>query len=124
MVIKVDLKKAYNWVEWKFLNRVLDVWEFSPEVCKLIGNCLSTVNYSLLLNGSISGNFTPGRGLKQCDPLSLFLFILCSEFLTRLIHREEFLDKIHGIKVCRNAPAIFHLMYADDILLMSRANST
>lgn len=122
MVIKVDLKKAYDWVEWNILDCALGAWGFSLDVYKLIGSCVSTINYSLLLNGGISRTFTPGRGLRQGDHLSSYLFILCSEFLTRLINREESLDSIHGIKVYKNAPTISHLMYADDLLLMSRAS--
>lgn len=122
MAIKVDLKKAYDRIKWKFLDRALGTWGFSTDVRKLLASCVSTVNYSLLLNGGISVSFTPDKGIRQGDPLSLFLFILCFEFLTRLINREENSGKLHRIKVCKNAPAITHLMYANDILLTCREN--
>lgn len=122
MVIKVDLKKAYNCIEWNFLDRALDAWGFSEGVRRLTGSYVSTVNYSFLFNGDIADNFTPGKGLRQGDPLSPFLFIICTEILTRLINSEKCCENVHGIKISKNAPAITHLMYADDTLLMCRAN--
>lgn len=80
------------------------------------------VQYSILLIGSIAGSFTPSRGLRQGDPLSPYLFILCTEFLSRMLMEEEEKGGINGIKVSRRAPTISHLLYADDILVMCRAN--
>ncbi|KAH7514410.1 hypothetical protein FEM48_Zijuj11G0086700 [Ziziphus jujuba var. spinosa] len=88
----------------------------------MIRSCLSLVHYSLLLNGSVCGTFQPERGIRQGDPLSPILFILCSEILSRLLLKEEDQDRLHGIKVDRNAPAISHLMYADDLIISCRAN--
>lgn len=84
---------------------------------------MSTIQYLVLINGGISETFSPGRGLRQGDPLSPYLFILCSEFITRLLNKEESQGNIHGIKVSKGGPAISHLMYADDLLLMCKANN-
>lgn len=61
--------------------------------------------------------------MRQGDPLSPYLFILCSKFLTRLLSVEEAKHELHGIKVCRAAPIISHLFYADDLMVMCRAIS-
>nr|XP_048330864.1 uncharacterized protein LOC125422764 [Ziziphus jujuba var. spinosa] len=122
MMIKIDLKKAYDRLEWSFVDKVLELWGFSSEFPWMIRSCLSSVHYSLLLNGSVSGTFQPERGIRQGDPLSPILFILCSEILSRLLLKEEDQDRLHGIKVDRNAPAISHLMYADDLIISCRAN--
>lgn len=80
------------------------------------------MSYSLLLNGSPFGHFIPSRGLRQGDSLSPYLFILCSEVISRLMFRAERWGTLHGIPVTRSAEPISHLMFADDIILFCRAN--
>ena len=87
-------------------------------------SCVSTVRYNLLLNGSLCKDFTPTRGVRQGDLLSPYLFILCAEILSRMLVKEEAINNIQGIKVSREAPAISHLLYADDIIIACRANES
>lgn len=108
ILVKIDLKKAYNRLEWSFLDEVLKAQGFSDEFKKLI------------LNGSVGGTVHPCRGLRQGDPLSLFLFILCAELFSRLMHREEKTSNLQGIKISRGVSAISHLLYADDIVTACR----
>lgn len=70
----------------------------------------------------MSGRFTMSRGSRQGDPLSPYLVILYFEFLTRLLLREIDKGRIHGIKVSKKALIIFHLMHADNLLVMCNAN--
>ncbi|KAH7515208.1 hypothetical protein FEM48_Zijuj10G0002700 [Ziziphus jujuba var. spinosa] len=123
MIIKIDLKKAYDRLEWSFIDKALEVWGFSMDFWWMIRSCVSSVNFSLLLNGTICGSFKPERGIHEGDPLSPSLFILCFEFLTRILAKEEEQGWLHGIKVAHNAPAISHLMYADDLLIMCPAEA-
>jgi hypothetical protein len=84
--------------------------------------CIETVDYSVLVNQESVGPIIPGRGLRQGDPLSPYLFILCAEGLSALIHQAEARGELHGAKICRNAPIISHLLFADDCFLFFRAS--
>ena len=84
---------------------------------QLIHQCISTVNFTLLLNGYKSASFSPFRGIRQRDPLSPYLFILCSELLARLINREVVNGSIKGVKLAPNAPIISKLSFADNVIL-------
>ncbi|XP_060959279.1 uncharacterized protein LOC133030522 [Cannabis sativa] len=122
MAMKLDMHKAYDKMEWSFIKRVLEANGFDEKCCRLILSCICGVSYSVLLNGSPLKKFSPQRGLRQGDPLSPFIFLLCQEVLSKILLREENRGKIHGIKISRNAPPITHLMFADDTILFCRAN--
>jgi hypothetical protein len=66
--------------------------------------------------------FVPTRGLRQGDPLSPYLFLLCAEGLSSLLLYEEGVGGIDGIRVCRNAPSVSHLLFADDSLILMKAD--
>jgi hypothetical protein len=81
------------------------------------------VNFSILINGRPSQNFYPKRGLRQGDPLSLYLFIICANVFSGLITQAQQGKRIHGIKIAHGAPKVSHLLFADDSLLFCRANN-
>jgi hypothetical protein len=82
--------------------------------------CVKTVDYSVVVNGEQVGPIIPGRGLWQGGPLWPYIFILCTEGLFALIRQAEGRGDIHDTKLCRNAPIISHLLFADDCFLFSR----
>ena len=83
--------------------------------------CVKTVTYSVLVNGEPRGLIHPSRGIRQGDPLSPSLFLLCIEGLNGLIKNAELKGDIHGFSLCRRGPKLTHLLFADDSLLFCRA---
>jgi hypothetical protein len=84
--------------------------------------CVSSVNYSALVNFEKVCPIHPGRGLRQGDPLSPYLFILVAEGLTSLINKAMASGDLHGVKICRGAPTVSHLLFADDCFIFCRSN--
>lgn len=122
MAIKIDMEKAFDYMEWPFILKIFEIQEFSKKWIGWIKECLSTVSYSILINGSPSGFIQPSRGLRQGDLLSSFLFIIGSEVISHLILREENLNHLEGIKISRGGLSITHLLFADDLILFGKVN--
>ena len=120
--VKLDMHKAYDRVEWVFLERMLVRLGFHMEFVSLLMACVQSVRYKVRFNDQETEGFVPTRGLRQGDPLSPYLFLICAEGLsTALAHAEEVLG-IEGVRVCRNAPSVSHLLFADDSLILMKAN--
>ena len=76
--------------------------------------CVSTVQYSLLVNGSPSKPFHPSRGLRKGDPISPYLFLFCANILSLTLTREENQKNLKGVKIGRNGFSFTHILCADD----------
>ena len=120
MTLKLDMSKAYDRVEWHFLIEIMKKMGFCDAWVNLIYGCISTVSYSILVNGELKGDISPSRGIRQGDPLSPYLFLLCSEGLNRLIQQATRDNVIRGFSLCKNGPKITNLFFADDTLLFCR----
>ena len=90
---------------------------FAQRWVDLIMFCVSSVQYSVLVNEKQVGPITPKRGLRQGDPLSPYLFIICAEGLSTIIRKAEVAGSLHGVKVCRGAPNVSHFLFAGDCFL-------
>ena len=85
MAMKLDMSKAYNKMEWCFLEQILLKLGFQESWVALIMKCITTVSYSILVNGEPKGMIKPSRGLRQRDPLSPYLFLFCAKGLNALL---------------------------------------
>lgn len=120
MALKLDTKKAFGHMKWSFILKVLSSLGFNSKWIQMIDQCISTVSFSILLEGSPFGKFAPNRGLSQGNPLSPFLFILGTEALSRLLIKENPAANIHGIKISRNSPPVCQLLFDDDLMVFSK----
>ena len=84
--------------------------------------CISSVQYKVLINGEASHSFKPSCGIRQGDPLSPYIFVLCMEKLSHLITQKVSLGLWKCVKVSRGGPSISHLFFADVILIFCKAS--
>ena len=86
-------------------------------------HCITSVSYSILVNGVAHGNIIPTRGLRQGDPISPYIFLLCANGFSSLIHDTARNHKISGVSICKGCPKITHLFFSDDSLLFCKENN-
>ncbi|CAA7038820.1 unnamed protein product [Microthlaspi erraticum] len=122
MTIKTDMTKAYDRVEWDFIRLVLEKMGFHSILIGWIMQCVTSVTFKFLLNGTAIGNVKPTRGIRQGDPLSPYLFILCSEVLSGLCNKAQETGQLSGIRVANGSPKVNHLLFADDTMFFCKSN--
>lgn len=122
VALKLDMRKAYDRVEWCFLERLLLKLGFHVAWVHLIMECVRTPIFSILLNGVPTGKIFPQRGLRQGDHLSPYLFLIVSEVLSSLITGAVARQNMTGFKPGKFCPEISHLFFADDSLIFCKAS--
>lgn len=85
--------------------------------------CVTTVTYSYLVNDSVYGEVQPSRGIRQGDPMSPYLFILCGEVLSGLCKNTARDGSLQGVRVARGCPRINHLLFADDTMFFCQSSA-
>jgi hypothetical protein len=120
--LKLDMSKAYDRVEWPFLEGMMKRMGFNGLFVQLVMKCVSTVSYQFRINGDLTDVVNPGRGLRQGDPISPYLFLLCAEGFSALLTKAKDDGLIRGIKLATSAPRVNHLLFTDDSLLLLEAN--
>ncbi|KAK5846193.1 hypothetical protein PVK06_002467 [Gossypium arboreum] len=119
-VIKLDMSKAYDRVESNFIEKVMKRMGYAEAWVTKIMSCVHSVRYMVKCNLTLSNTIVPGRGLRQGDPLSPYLFLFCMEAFSKMLIQAQNNNKIKGIRSSINGPRINHLFFADNTLLFIR----
>ena len=114
-MMKLDLCKPFDSIHWDFLEDLLKAPHFPNVFTQWIMACISNIEFHLHINGRIHGSFKGRRGLRQGDPLLPLFFVLAMEYFSWLI------QKVSTHPHCK-ALNLTHLMFADDLLLFSKAD--
>ena len=122
-LLKVDFKKAFDSVQWGFLDSLLSQLGFPAAFVNLVMQCVSSASYSVAVNGDIHGFFAGQSGVRQGDPLSPYLFICCMEYFSRMLMLASQQEVFRFHPKCA-IQGITHLAFADDVLILSRGDSS
>jgi hypothetical protein len=117
---KLDLSKAYDRVDWNNLEGAMRRLGFQCKWIRWVMECVTTVQYSVRFNNVPLAQFKPSRSLRQGDPLSPYLFLFKADGLSKLLQHEVSRGSLSELRVCRSAPGISHLLFADNTLLFMK----
>ncbi|KAJ0548751.1 putative RNA-directed DNA polymerase [Helianthus annuus] len=119
---KIDIQKAYDTVEWSFLENTLKGFGFHAKMIKWVMACVSSTSFSLAINGNLFGYFKGKRGLRQGDPMSPYLFTMVMEVLTLLLNRQVSLSNNFRFHNKCEKQSIINLCFADDLFIFARGD--
>jgi len=120
-MMKLDMQKAYDSIEWPFMEQVLNALAFPDKFVKWVMTCMETVTYTVMINGNLTKPFEAKKGLRQGDPMSPFLFVLAMEYLTRSLKTLNQIPDFNYHPKCAKMK-ILQLGFADDLLLFCRGD--
>lgn len=94
---------------------------FEKQWAARVLQCVESVSYRLKVNDTLSDLIWPERGIRQGDPISPYLLILCQEWFSMKLRKLQCEGRVQGIRVAREAPRINHLLFTDDCLIFIQA---
>ncbi|GKA59381.1 RNA-directed DNA polymerase, eukaryota, reverse transcriptase zinc-binding domain protein [Tanacetum coccineum] len=124
VAFKIDIQKAYDTVNWEFLEKTLSGFGFHKRMIKWIMQCVTTVAFTLNINGERIGYFKGGKGLRQGDPISPYLFTLVMEVFSLILLKEIEEEPNFQYHFGCKAIKFSHVCFADDLLVMCHGDPT
>ncbi|PNX83328.1 ribonuclease H, partial [Trifolium pratense] len=121
LLFKVDFERAYDTISWSYLERMMVKMGFARKWMCWMRACIFNSTMSVLVNGSPTEDFNVGKGLRQGDPLSPFLFLIAAEGLAGMVNKAVDIGKFAGFKV-DNSICFKILQFADDTILLGEAS--
>ncbi|GKU93956.1 hypothetical protein SLEP1_g7505 [Rubroshorea leprosula] len=121
LLFKADFEKAFDSVNWNYLDSMHFNMGFGDKWRSWMKECLSSASFSILVNGSPTPEFKMQRGLRQGDPLSPYLFLIAAEGLHALLYEAERKNLLEGVDINENL-SISHLQFVDDTVLIGDAS--
>ena len=122
-LLKVDFKKAFDSVQWDFLENLLRQLGFPDKFVLFIMQCVSTSSFSVTVNGDIHGFFPSHSRVRQGDPFSPYLFLCCMEYFSRMLKLASQQEGFRFHLKCQ-VQGITQLAFIDDVLLLFRGDSS
>ncbi|WMV60256.1 hypothetical protein MTR67_053641 [Solanum verrucosum] len=122
-VMKVDLRKAYDSIEWCFLRSMLVELGFPYKFIQWVMECVTSVSYSLLMNGGLTEPFKGRRGIRQGDPMSPYLIFIAMDYLQRELNQVLIHPQFQFHPRCKKL-GVVHICFADDLLMFCKADIT
>lgn len=122
IALKVDIQKAYDTVNWNFLRNILHHFGFHPKMVYWLMKCVTTASFSVSINGETHGYFKGGRGLRQGDPISPYLFTVVMEVFNLIFKRTIKTLKTFKFHWRCKKHEITHLCFADDLIIFSHGD--
>lgn len=120
-LIKIDLTKAYDMVQWDFLQEMLEGYKFLVKFIQQVMECVTTGSFPININEEECGYFEGKRGLRQGDPLSPLLFVLVMKYFSRIMSRMSTLPD-YRFHVMRKGQQLTHLTFADDLVIFYKGS--
>lgn len=120
-LIKIDLRNAYDTVECEFVEEMIHALDFPQPYIKWVMNCITNVQYTIAINRGLYGNIKGERKLRQGDPISPLLFVICMEYFTRIINVVAQHEGFGFHTKCRSL-RLNHSCFADDVLLFRKGD--